>query len=121
MDSLGIIASPIVIKPTVTLPNPAPVASSHEAPFVPVGAGDGGGFDLQAADQQRLQTVQRLSQQVSDIYVVSDRTFTIFKDASGQYVTRFTSLRDGKVTYVPEPNLFKLGGESDSVSVKIKI
>ncbi|HUP13386.1 MAG TPA: hypothetical protein VM187_14275, partial [Niastella sp.] len=68
----------------------------------------------------RLQAVQNMSQQISDTFVVSDRTFTIFKDATGQYITRFTSLRDGKVTYIPEPNLFRIGGESDKVSFNLR-
>ena len=123
MDNLGIISPPIVIKP-VSVPQgspvSAPVAQKPEASFVPIEAGGAETFDPQVAEQQRLQTVQRLSQQVADIFVVSDRTFTIFKDVSGQYVTRFTSLRDGKVTYIPEPNLFRLGGESETVSVDIK-
>ncbi len=120
MDNLGISTPPIVIKPVVSVPSPAPVVQKPEVPFVPIGGGDAAGFDPQVAEQQRLQTVQRLSQQVADIYVVSDRTFTIFKDVSGQYVTRFTSLRDGKVTYIPEPNLFRIGGESDKVTVNIR-
>jgi hypothetical protein len=119
MDNLGI-APPIVIKPVIPVANPAPVAQKPEAPFVPIGGGGESSYDAESSEMQRLQKVQRLSQQISDIFVVSDRTFTIFKDVSGQYITRFTSLRDGKVTYIPEPNLFRLGGESDSVSVKIK-
>lgn len=120
MDNLGIKSPPIVIKPVISVPSSAPVAQKPEASFVPIGAGDAGAFDPQIAEQQRFQTVQRLSQQVADVFVVSDRTFTIFKDVSGQYVTRFTSLRDGKVTYIPEPNLFRLGGESETMSVDIK-
>lgn len=119
MDNLGI-APPVVVKPVIHIPNPAPVAQKPEALFVPMGESGESGFDPESSEQQRLHAVERLSQQVSDIFVVSDRTFTIFKDVSGQYITRFTSLRDGKVTYIPEPNLFRLGGESDSVSVKIK-
>ena len=109
MDNLGISSPPIVIKP-VSVPSSAPVAQKPEASFLPIEVGDTQAFDPRVAEQSRLQMVQKLSQQISDIYVVSDRTFTIFKDVSGQYVTRFTSLRDGKVTYIPEPNLFRLGG-----------
>lgn len=119
MDSLSITSSPVVIK-SAPVPVQAPVVQRSDVPFVPIGGGSEG-FDQQIIEQQRFKTVQRLSQQVSDIYVVSDRTFTIFKDTSGQYVTRFTSLRDGKVTYVPEPNLFKMGGESDRATVQIKV
>lgn len=120
MDNLGIKTPPIVIKPVISVPNAAPVAHKPEASFLQIGGGDSGEFDPQVAEQQRLQTVQRLSQQVADVYVVSDRTFTIFKDVSGQYVTRFTSLRDGKVTYIPEPNLFRLGGESETATFDVK-
>jgi len=120
MDNLGISTPPIVIKPVPAAPQAVPAATKLEAPVLPI-AGDSAAFDPQAAEQQRLQAVHRAAQAVSDIFVVSDRTFTIFKDTSGQYVTRFTSLRDGKVTYIPEPNLFRLGGENDSTSVKIKV
>ena len=42
-----------------------------------------------------------------DTYAVSDTKFTIFKDATGQFITRYTSLRDGSVTYVPQPVLLR--------------
>jgi hypothetical protein len=46
---------------------------------------------------------------------VSDQKFTIYKDAAGQYITRFTSLRDGSVTYIPEPELFRSAGNPASL------
>lgn len=58
--------------------------------------------------EERYQRVEKAAQQVvRDIYVVSDTKFTIFKDNSGQYITRFTSLRDGSVTYIPEPDILQ--------------
>lgn len=42
-----------------------------------------------------------------NVYAVSDQEFSIFKDATGKYITRYVSLRDGKVTYAPEPTLVK--------------
>lgn len=69
-------------------------------------------FDPQVAEQKREQAVQVLSQQVADVFVLGDTSFTIFKDSTGKYITRFTSLRDGKVTYIPEPSLYKLGNSS---------
>lgn len=63
--------------------------------------------DLQASDQRRMEAIRRAVEQAKDLFVVRDSTFTIFKDASGQYVTRFTSLRDGSVTYFPEPELLR--------------
>lgn len=122
MNNLGITSPPppIVIKPVISMPSPAPVAQNHEVPFVSIGTDDVGDFDEHFAEQQRFQAVQRLSQQMVDPFVVSDRTFTIFKDATGQYITRFTSLRDGKVTYIPEPNLFRIGGENEKVAYNLK-
>lgn len=59
-----------------------------------------------AADAARFEQLQRAAESYfKDVYAVSDTTFSIFKDATGQYITRFTSLRDGKVTYTPEPQL----------------
>lgn len=56
------------------------------------------------AEAARVQEITRAaSQYQADPYVVSDRTFTIYKDATGQYVVRYRSLRDGTITYVPEP------------------
>ncbi len=64
--------------------------------------------------------MQQASQDAANIYVVSDQRFTIFKDATGQYITRFTSLRDGKVTYIPEPQLLKSAGSYAGATLNIK-
>jgi hypothetical protein len=63
------------------------------------------------AEQQRYDQVLNASQNVAgNSYAVSDKSFTIFKNTDGQYVTRYTSLRDGKVTYVPEQTLVQIIG-----------
>lgn len=63
------------------------------------------------AEQQRYDQVLNASQTVAgNTYAVSDKSFTIFKNTDGQYVTRYTSLRDGKVTYVPEQTLVQIIG-----------
>ena len=61
--------------------------------------------DVQRSEQQRLETVTRAATSFANTYAVSASRFTIFKDGSGQFVTRFTDLRDGKVTYIPEPDI----------------
>lgn len=59
--------------------------------------------DIRSADQQRMGAARdALSASYKDFYAVSDRSFTIYKDSSGQLITRYTSLKDGKVTYIPE-------------------
>ena len=74
------------VNPVPQVPQPEPVENTVDAEAV------------------RIQEITRAASQYQpDPYVVSDRTFTIFKDASGQYVVRYRSLRDGTITYVPEP------------------
>jgi hypothetical protein len=59
-------------------------------------------------DMKREAAVQKAAQSYfKDVYAVSDTRFTIYKDTSGQYVTRYTSLRDGRVTYIPEPDMMQ--------------
>lgn len=63
---------------------------------------------LNELETRRYEQVKRASQgYVSNMYPVSDDRFTIFKDTSGQFITRITSLRDGKVTYIPEYDILK--------------
>jgi hypothetical protein len=66
---------------------------------------------VQAAEQKRYDNVFSAAQ---NNYAVADKRFTIFKDSSGQYVTRYTSLRDGTITYVPELKLVEFFGTKKS-------
>ena len=61
--------------------------------------------DSQQSEAQRLDTVVKAASSFKDVFAVSDTTFTIFKDSTGQFVTRFTSLKDGAITYLPEPDI----------------
>lgn len=59
-------------------------------------------------EAKRFEQLQRVAESLfKDVYAVSDQTFSIFKDQTGQYITRLTSLRDGKVTYIPEPQMMQ--------------
>lgn len=127
MDAIGN-ALPVVIKsapvaaPAPAVPSPAPAPSAP--PVILPGSGATAGeatFDAKAAEQVRAATVQQVSQGSVNVFVVSDRQFTIFKDATGQYITRFTSLRDGKVTYVPEPTLIKQTRPPAGAAVNIRV
>jgi hypothetical protein len=70
--------------------------------------GNSNGDAVNTAEQKRYeQLVAAARSFTGDPYPVSDKSFTIFKDTSGQYITRFTSLRDGRVTYVPELRLLQ--------------
>mgnify|MGYP001077611666 CR=1 FL=1 len=61
--------------------------------------------DVSGAEKERLDTVVNAANNYANNFAVSDTKFTIFKDSSGQFVTRFTSLKDGSVTYIPEPDI----------------
>lgn len=78
----------------VTLPPQAEPASEVKQP---------------SSDDARYEKIAAAVRKVSaNIYPVSDKNFTIFKDASGQYITRYTSLRDGRVTYIPEVKMLQM-------------
>lgn len=74
--------------------------------------------DLKRLDEKRLADMKRVIERNSfkDTYAVRDNSFTIFKDENGQYVTRFTDLRDGSVTYVPEKEVLGFGNTGGSSS-----
>lgn len=68
-------------------------------------------IEPKTAEEARFEAVRRASEFIaSNPFPVSDVRFTIYKSVSagGDYIyyTRFTSLRDGKVTVVPEQQLF---------------
>ena len=110
MDAIGITQS-LVVAPQAA---PAiPVQQNNDTATVPAPKESvPASYDAAAAEQARAATVQRLAQQIANVFVLGDSHFSLFKDSTGQYITRFTSLRDGKVTYIPEPTLFKMGSSS---------
>lgn len=70
----------------------------------PTGGGDFEFAKPQAVDA-RLELIQRISVERFS-YPLGDSRFTIFKDAkSGQYIVKYTSLKDGSVRQIPEPEL----------------
>lgn len=62
-------------------------------------------------DRRFSRVVETARRFASDFFAISDTRFTIFKDGSGQYITRFTNLRDGSVTFYPEPDMMALLGK----------
>lgn len=72
--------------------------------------------DLSKAEKQRLDTVVKGARAYQGTVGASGMTFTIFKDSSGQFITRFTNKDTGAVTYVPEPNVLKFA-ESDTAKL----
>lgn len=100
----------------IKLPQTLPSARSADLPVVKKTQSDSESVsvpevevdDDQVTEQKRYEQLQRAAQTFfKDVYAVSDQTFSIFKDSTGQYITRFTSLRDGRVTYIPEPQMLQ--------------
>jgi hypothetical protein len=83
---------------TDSLPAPAPVPY---LPVQPVPQASQSELD----DAARESAVREAALSFKNTYAISDQSFSIFKDASGKYITRYVSLRDGTITYVPEPTL----------------
>lgn len=64
----------------------------------------------------RIERLKQAANNYKDVYAVSDLRFTIYKDPdSGIYVTRFTSLKDGKVSYFPEPEMLTFFDTNDHI------
>jgi hypothetical protein len=72
-------------------------------------------IDLRRTEEQRMKDIMQVikREEFRQYFAVSDRTFTIYKDINGQMITRFTSLRDVSVTYVPEPDILNFAGKDD--------
>lgn len=87
-----------VIKRSEVVQEPVKVAAVEE----------GLNLDMAAADEKRLAAIKdSLRQAFKNVYAVSDQTVTIYKDMSGQYITRYKNLRDGTMTYIPEPEILR--------------
>lgn len=86
----------------------APVIRKSDVDSIPVQIPQVENIDIKMVDQKRMDTIRNaLRQAFASSYVVSDKSFTIYKDMTGQYITRFTNLKDGTVTYVPEPEILR--------------
>jgi hypothetical protein len=97
----------------------APLGNAPSTPDIALpGSGEHASFDIAAADHKRLQAVQQVAHDIANVFIVGDKRFTIFKDVTGQYITRFTSLRDGRVTYIPEPEMLRMSSSGPSLNIK---
>ena len=59
----------------------------------------------QDPDQEHIAAIEQVIRSQPDLS--AGTSFTIFKDATGQYITRIRNKDDGSVTYVPEPEMFR--------------
>jgi hypothetical protein len=78
--------------------------------------------DIPKEEKQRYERVAAAAQNyVANLYPVGDKKFSIYKDASGQYITRYVSLIDGKVTVIPEPRLLASGSTSGALPGPVRL
>lgn len=64
-------------------------------------------YDASTSEQTRLENMKMAAVMFKDVFAVSDTKFSIYKDFKGQFITRFTNLRDGSVSYIPEPDMMR--------------
>lgn len=100
-------ASTVGGNATVELPLPAPVPQPQQYVEVPTAQ----------LDEQRMEALKQAVAAVLPrfFFPVTDVRFTMFKDPSGQIVTKFTSLVTGEVSQIPEPELLKSFSGSGSL------
>lgn len=87
-------------RASVDVPKTKEAQRPKEAPVVEK-------VNLPAAEDAREDFVRHAAESYKTLFPIRDMRFTIFKDSSGQYITRFTNLVDGSVTHIPEPELIK--------------
>lgn len=94
--------------PKVAVDQPVAKRSEVVAEPVKVASVEKVEIDVKSADEKRLAAIKdSLRQAFKNVYAVSDKTVTIYKDMSGQYITRYKDLRSGTMTYIPEPEILK--------------
>ncbi len=77
-----------------------------------------------ASSEDSHEAAVRAALSFKNTYALGDQQFSIFKDATGKYITRYVSLRDGKVTYLPAPTFVRpsqSGSSGVSASPRIAI
>ena len=99
INTAGLIRPTTQSTPTAS-PAPAPAAN----PIAAISKAIDNQLDNDAA---RDAAVVKAINSFEHTYAVSDKKFAIYKDASGQLITRYVSLRDGSITYSPAPSDIK--------------
>lgn len=85
-----------------------PVIKKSEVQDEPVKVAAVEKSDIKLTDSKREDRVRTAAKHYfKDFYAVRDTSFSIYKDAGGQFITRFTNLRTGSVTYIPEPDVVR--------------
>lgn len=94
------------VDQTFTAPQPAPQPVAPQPDPVVTAA------NTQEMTERRSEALRQALSAVLPkfFYPVTDVRFTIFKDSSGQYITKFTNIISGEVSQIPEPDLLNMLG-----------
>lgn len=84
-----------------------PVNNSSKSDHYQVSAGNDGTGQPENPQAQYESEIRKAASSFKDAYPLGDTSFSLFKDTTGTLITRYTSLIDGKITYVPEPTLVR--------------
>jgi len=104
---------PVVIR----VPQPAsqPILSSASSkPAIPILGGGAIDFDSKDSESLRYEQLKAAIRNVPK--PLGNQSFTLFKDVTGQVITRFRNAESGKVVYIPEPNILRLANLSSGQS-----
>lgn len=104
MEVTGNIQQIAVRIPQAHLPAPASTVELPK-PRATRQASGSSGQDSETVRMERLKNAARNAPQP-----LGSQAFTMFKDATGQVITRFRDTNSGRVIYIPEPNLLRLAG-----------
>lgn len=100
-------AVPESVLPGMDKADGLPLVKLEKAAIHPKPVAEQVAYNARSADKTRYENMLQASQLFKEVYAVSDTKFAIYKDFTGQFVTRFTNLRDGSVTYIPEPDMMQ--------------
>ena len=75
-----------------------------------IGGGGDHSFSTEGAETVRLETLRQNARNAPQ--PLGSMSFTMFKDAVGQVITRFFDKNTGKAVYIPEPQLLRLAQAS---------
>lgn len=105
MEALGNI-KPVVIRAPQPASQPVLPTASRQPSLPVLGGGSSAEFDAGEAEFARLQALKSAARNAPQ--PLGTQAVTMFKDSSGQVITRFRDTTSGKVTYIPEPDLLAM-------------
>jgi hypothetical protein len=121
MDALGsikpVVSAPVPVKAAAVLPKPVAIQAS--APLVGSNATAVPGLDTQLVEAKRQEVLVNAARNAPQ--PLGSQIFTMYKDATGQVITRFRDTNSGRVTYIPEPQLLRIANSGNGAQSLLNI